>query len=110
MGREIKAFRSPIKGNSEESCYCLKQSNKMDSKSILVFLCIASISYGYIVRTGIPIGWNYGVAFGVTSSLENVIKFCQGINLNEPEPMSVTMYSAVQSCKVLMARMEREGN
>ena len=77
-------------------------------QSILVFLCIVSISYGYIVRTGIPIGWNYGVAFGVTSSLENVIKFCQGIDLNEPEPMSVSMYSAVQSCKVLMARMARE--
>merc|ERR1711994_553300 len=109
---EIEAFISPTKGSSEESCNFIdqfsKQLNKMDSKSILVFLCIVSISYGYIVRTGIPIGWNYGVAFGVTTSLENVIKFCQGINLNTPEPMSVSMYSAVQSCKVLMARMARE--
>ena len=76
-------------------------------ESLLVLLCIASVSYGYIVRTGIPLGWNYGVAFGVTSSLENVKKFCAGIDLNTPEPMSVTMYSAVQSCKVLKQREER---
>ena len=76
-------------------------------QSTLVFLCIVAFSQGYIVRTGIPLGWNYGVAFGVTTSLENVKKFCAGIDLNTPEPMSVDMYAAVQSCKVLAAREAR---
>ena len=76
-------------------------------QSILVFLCIATISNGYIVRTGIPIGWNYGLWYGITSSLENVKRFCATVDLNQPEPMSVSTYAAVQSCKVLKAREER---
>ena len=73
----------------------------------MVFLCIATFSYGYVVRTGIPIGWNYGVAFGVTSSMENVKKFCANLDLNQPEPLSVSTYAAVKACKVLKEREER---
>ena len=73
-----------------------------------MLLCIVSFCHGgYKVRTGIPIGWNYGVAFGVTSSLENVKKFCANVDLNTPEPMSVSTYAAVQSCKVLRDREAR---
>ena len=72
-----------------------------------MFLYIATFSHGYIVRTGIPLGWNYGVAFGVTTSLENVKKFCANVDINQPEPMSVSTYAAVQACKVLKEREER---
>ena len=73
----------------------------------MVLLCIVAFSQGYIVRTGIPLGWNYGVAFGVTTSLENVKKFCANVDINQPEPMSVSTYAAVQACKVLKEREER---
>ena len=73
-----------------------------------MFLCIASFcNCGYVVRTGIPIGWNYGLWYGITSSYENVKKFCATVNLNEPEPMTVGTWAAVQSCKVLASREAR---
>ena len=75
----------------------------------MVFLCVATFSYGYVVRTGIPIGHYYGIWYGITSSYENVKRFCATVDLNQPEPMSVSTYAAVQSCKVLKAREERGG-
>ena len=68
------------------------------------------VSYGYVVRTGIPIGWNYGVWYGVTSSLENVRKFCKSVDVNQEFPMTMNTYAKVQSCKVLLRRNEAEYN
>ena len=68
------------------------------------------VSYGYVVRTGIPIGWNYGVWYGVTSSLENVKKFCESVDVNQEFPMSMNTYAKVQSCRVLLSRNEAEYN
>ena len=66
------------------------------------------ISYGYVVQTGIPIGWNYGVWYGVTSSLENVKEFCKSVDLDQEYPMSVNTYAKVQSCKIILRNMEVE--
>ena len=75
---------------------------------MITLLLAVSITAGYVVRTGIPLGWNYGVWYGITSSLENVKKYCAGVDVNQDFPMTKNTYTRVKSCKILLKRIEEE--